>query len=70
MNLSPISSTRPTDCENRSAREVRCYDFLDSLGVSYTRIDHDCAMTMEDCLIIDQALGSTICKNLLLCNRQ
>ena len=46
------------------------YDFLDSLGVSYQRIDHEAAMTMEACEEIDRTLEATICKNLLLCNRQ
>ena len=27
-------------------------------------------MTMEACAAVDEALGATICKNLLLCNRQ
>ena len=25
---------RPTDCQGRLAKEIRVYDFLDSLGVS------------------------------------
>ena len=61
---------RPQDCSNRLAKEIRCYDLLDSLGVSYQRIDHEAAMTMEACAAIDEALDATICKNLLLCNRQ
>ena len=27
-------------------------------------------MTMEACAAVDEALGATICKNLMLCNRQ
>ena len=61
---------RPADCSDRLPKEVRCYDLLDSLGVSYQRIDHEAAMTMEACAAIDEALEATICKNLLLCNRQ
>ena len=61
---------RPADCTGRLAKEVRCYDLLDSLGVSYQRIDHEAAMTMEACAAVDQVLDATICKNLLLCNRQ
>lgn len=61
---------RPDDCCRRLPKEVRCYDLLDRLGVPYQRIDHQPAMTMEDCQAIDQALNATICKNLLLCNRQ
>lgn len=61
---------RPADCTGRLEKEIRVYDFLDSLGVSYQRVDHEAAMTMEACTAIDAALGTAMCKNLLLCNRQ
>ena len=61
---------RPEDCTGRLPKEIRCYDLLDSLGVPYQRIDHEPANTMEACAAIDEALHATICKNLLLCNRQ
>ena len=61
---------RPTDIQGRLDKEIRVYDFLDSLGVVYQRIDHEAAMTMEACEEIDRTLEATICKNLLLCNRQ
>ena len=61
---------RPADCAGRLEKEIRTYDFLDGLGVRYQRIDHEPAMTMEVCADIDAALEATICKNLLLCNRQ
>ncbi len=61
---------RPMDCAGRLDKEIRCYDFLDQLGVAYQRIDHEPAMTMEVCAAIDEVLDATICKNLLLCNRQ
>ena len=61
---------RPTDCTGRLEKEVRVYDLLDDLGLNYQRIDHEAAMTMEACAAIDEALEATICKNLLLCNRQ
>ena len=61
---------RPEDCSGRLDKEIRVYDFLDRLGISYQRIDHDAAMTMEACAAVDAALQATICKNLLLCNRQ
>ena len=65
-----LEQGRPADWADRLAKEQRVYDLLDGLGVDYDRIDHAAAMTMEDCLAVDQALGATICKNLLLCNRQ
>ncbi len=61
---------RPADCAGRLSKEIRVYDLLDSLGIPYQRIDHEAAMTMEACAAVDEALGATICKNLLLCNRQ
>ena len=61
---------RPEDCSGRLSKEVRVYDLLDKLEISYQRIDHEAAMTMEACVEIDKVLDATICKNLLLCNRQ
>ena len=61
---------RPADCTGRLPKEIRCYDLLDNLDVPYQRIDHEEANTMEACAEIDKALNATICKNLLLCNRQ
>ena len=51
-------------------RESRTYALLQSLRIPYTKVDHTPAMTMEDCLAVDQALGVKMCKNLFLCNRQ
>lgn len=65
-----LEQGRPVNNDGRLDKEIRTYDFLDSLGVSYERIDHEPAMTMEVCEEIDRILGATICKNLLLCNRQ
>ena len=61
---------RPVNCQERLNKEVRVYDFLDKLNISYQQVDHEAAMTMEACARIDEALGTAMCKNLLLCNRQ
>ena len=61
---------RPENTEGRMNKEIRVYDLLDSLGISFERVDHAPAMTMEVCAAIDEVLEATICKNLLLCNRQ
>ena len=61
---------RPATNDGRLEKEIRVYDFLDSLGVEYDRIDHEAANTMEACAAVDAVLDATICKNLLLCNRQ
>ena len=65
-----LETGRPKDCSQRLTKEVRCYDLLDGLGIFYQRIDHEATMTMEACAAVDEALDATICKNLLLCNRQ
>ncbi len=65
-----IHKGRPESLEGRCDVECRTYAFLDSLHIEYDRIDHEAAMTMEACAKVDEALGGSICKNLLLCNRQ
>lgn len=67
MNL---QQGRPATNDGRLEKEIRTYDLLEQVGVEYWRIDHEAAYTMEACEEIDQALGSMICKNLFLCNRQ
>ena len=61
---------RPADENGRLSREIRTYDFLDQLGISYQRTDHERADHMEACNVIDAVLDVVICKNLFLCNRQ
>ena len=69
MNIDPAVYTgRPSDI--RIPKEERCYDLLDSLGVAYTRVDHEHADTIEACQEIEKLLGCEICKNLFLTNRQ
>ena len=59
---------RPSD--TRIPKEERCYDLLDRLGITYTRVDHEHADTIEACKEIEKLLGCEICKNLFLTNRQ
>lgn len=40
---------RPADEAGRLEKEIRVYDLLDSLGISYQRVDHEPAMTIEAC---------------------
>lgn len=60
---------RPAEENGRLEKEIRVYDLLDKLDVSYQRADHEAANTMEACNAIDKILGITMCKNLFLCNR-
>ncbi len=71
MNLE-LKKGRPDDMTGRLQKEVRCYDFLDNLGIEYYHVDHRDmpADTMEACVAVDEALDCKICKNLFLCNRQ
>ncbi|HOO27931.1 MAG TPA: prolyl-tRNA synthetase associated domain-containing protein [Lachnospiraceae bacterium] len=62
---------RPETNEGRLGKEIRVYDLLDALKISYQRVDHEAAETMEVCEPINEALaGAVICKNLFLCNTQ
>ena len=65
-----LKNGRPEHTSDRLEKEIKCYDFLDGLGIEYQRVDHDAADTMEICEEIDKSLGAVICKNLFLCNRQ
>ncbi|MBR3592772.1 MAG: prolyl-tRNA synthetase associated domain-containing protein [Clostridia bacterium] len=67
-----LKKGRPESLLGREAKEIECYEFLDSLGVEYYHVDHRDmpADTMEACVAIDKALECKICKNLFLCNRQ
>ncbi len=61
---------RPENVTGRQERELRVYELLDALEISYERVDHEEAHTMEACHEIDVALDTKVCKNLFLCNRQ
>ncbi|WP_251317928.1 prolyl-tRNA synthetase associated domain-containing protein [Flintibacter muris] len=61
-------TTRPAG--NRIPQEFAIYDRLEELDIPYVRVDHDHADTIEICHQVEQVLGSKICKNLFLCNKQ
>ena len=64
-----LQNGRPEDLSGRLEREIKTYDLLDELGISYQRTDHEATDTMEECNEIDAILGVVICKNLFLCNK-
>ncbi|MEA4932398.1 MAG: prolyl-tRNA synthetase associated domain-containing protein [Lawsonibacter sp.] len=69
MYINPTRFTaRPTD--QRISQEFAVYDRLEELSIPYVRVDHDHADTIEFCEKVEAVLGSKICKNLFLCNRQ
>ena len=57
----------PQDLSGRLSKEIKTYQRLDALHISYDRVDHDAAETMEACEEIDRLLGVRMCKNLFLC---
>ena len=62
---------RPLTREYREPREMAVYDFLDSLGIEYERVDHESAFTMEECRRVDDFLApAVVCKNLFLTDRK
>ena len=65
-----LEEGRPLNEEGRAEKEKRVYDFLYNLNINYQRVDHTEAENMETCKEIEKVLGCSICKNLLLCNRQ
>lgn len=69
MYIDPTRYTaRPTD--ERIPQELAVYDRLEELGIPFVRVDHEHADTIEFCAAVEAVLGSRICKNLFLCNRQ
>jgi len=44
--------------------------FLNKLQIPYTGALHDAAFTLQECSAVDAVIGTEICKNLFLCNRQ
>lgn len=65
-----IDHGSPADMRGRLPKEVRAYALLDSLGIDYMRADHEALPTIEACQKVDEALGTSMCKNLFLCNQQ
>jgi len=61
---------RPKDNEGRLMKEIRVYDFLDSVHIDYFRTDHEPVETDEERGRIGVVLGCKICKSILLTNRQ
>lgn len=60
----------PVDVAQRPQAEREAYALLERLQISYERVEHPAADTMELCEEAGAALGVALCKNLFLCNRQ
>lgn len=60
-------TTAPIEKSGRLEKEMRVYELLDELEVSFIRIDHDVTASIEECHEVEKLLEITICKNLFLC---
>ena len=58
------------DRSGRLPKELAVYDLLDSLGIWWTSVDHEAAIDMASCAEVERQLGTRMCKNPFLCNRQ
>lgn len=65
-----VYSELPKNLSERTEMEQKSFRLLNELSIPYTYVDHEPALTMEDCVAIDSVLGVAMCKNLVLCNRQ
>lgn len=48
----------------------KTYEALNRLGIPFERVDADEAITMEDCILINDKLNMKMVKTLFLCNSQ
>ena len=65
-----LEKGRPANASQRDMAEQKCYDLLEKAGIEYDRVDHPNVYTMEGMVPIEETLGTPVCKNLFLCNRQ
>ena len=42
-----LETGRPSDTTGRLEKEIRVYDFLDSLNIPYQRVDHEALMPQK-----------------------
>jgi len=53
-----------------SELQQRIYETFADLDIHFERVDNDPAITMEDCVLINERLDMKTVKSLFLCNRQ
>ncbi len=66
--VSKISNSPPE--QFRTLLQEKAYRALTDLDIPFERVDTDEAITMEDCVQIDEKLKMKMVKTLFLCNRQ
>ena len=68
IQVSEIQTTSPITFKSELQKKV--YQALEKLQITYKRVDTDEAITMEDCIAINETLNMKMVKTLFLCNRQ
>lgn len=66
--ISEIYTTAPEKGTNATKDKV--FQLLDQMKLPYERVENDVVETMEECLEIDQALGTEVRKSIFLCNQK
>ena len=66
--VSDIQTDKPQ--EMKTPLQEKVYAALSELSIPFERVDTDEAITMEDCIAIDEKLNMKMVKTLFLCNRQ
>lgn len=66
--VSDIQIAKPSKIETELQEKV--YAILSELNIPFERVDTDKAITMEDCIAINEKLDMKMVKTLFLCNRQ
>lgn len=68
IKVSEVKYTAPDDFKSDLQKKV--YQALAELDIPFSRVDNEPAVTMEDCVAIDEKLDVKTVKTLFLCNRQ
>ena len=68
FNISDIQTTKPT--EFKTSLQKQTYDVLEQLKIQFKRVDTEEAITMDDCILINEKLDMKMVKTLFLCNRK
>ena len=66
--ISEIMNVAPTTFKTAFQKTV--YETLEKLNIPFERVDTDEAITMDDCVAINEKLDMKMVKTLFLCNRQ
>lgn len=61
---------REAPCHFQTPLQEKVYEILEKLQIPFERVDTDEAITMDDCVAIDEKLNMKMVKTLFLCNRQ